>query len=589
MNNLITTLNSKFSHSSLAIRYLQKFVEEETYKPNLIEFTINQHVDDIVREIYEGNYDVIAFSCYIWNYEMILKIAEDLKTVSPEKKIIFGGPEVSYRPNEIMEKYKFVDYIISGEGEITYKELCEYIFLSKGKLCEIDGITYKDESVIENKPRALITDLDIVPFPYSDLIELENRKIYYESSRGCPFNCQYCLSSMTGRVRSFSIERVKKDLQFFIDKEVEQIKFVDRTFNADPKRALEIFKYLHENDNGVTNFHLEMVASLLDEETLEFLSTVRIGLFQFEIGVQTTNTDTIAAIKRNIEFVKISDRVKKLSEFKNIHLHLDLIAGLPHENYESFLNSFEDVYALRPEKLQLGFLKLLKGSGLRVNANEYGYIYSKQAPYEIFKNDYISFDELIKLKYLEEILEMYYNSGRFRNSLEMIIKNYYDRAVDFYIDFSMYWKENNLFDQPHKQIKLYQILKDYYEFRAFENLEGFSDIVKHDYFLNNQKAPFGVFNIENSKDFTNSCYDFVKDSGEIENMLEDTESVSPKALLKRLKFITYDYDVFKIISSDFKEVVKNNMIIMYDYHIEYKVFDKSKSIDITNYIKKRSD
>ena len=515
---------------------------------------------------------------------MTLKIAEDLKIVSPEMIIVFGGPEVSYKPEEIMKKYDFIDYIIAGEGELTYKALCEYICKSNVSLSSINGLTYRSKEITRNPDRTLISDLDIIPFPYDDLSDLENRKIYYESSRGCPFNCQYCLSSLTGRVRFFSLDRVKRDLKFFLDHELEQIKFVDRTFNANPKRALEIFKFLHDNDNGITNFHFEIVATLLDEETLKFLKEVRVGLFQFEIGVQTTNAETMSAIKRNIEFVKISETVEVLSSYKNIHLHLDLIAGLPYENYESFLNSFEDVYALRPEKLQLGFLKLLKGSGLRINSDMYGYVYSKQAPYEIFSNDYISFDELIKLKNFEEILELYYNSNRFRHSIEMTIKSHYNRAVDFYIDFSSYWKENGLFDKPHKLIKLYDILIEFYKEKVFENIDAFKELVKHDYFLNNQKAPFGVFDISNSKAFTKACYDFVKDFDKLRKWLEDAEGLSPKLLLKRLKFISFNYDILSMIKSDFTDIDSTDRIIMYDYHISYKIFEKSKVIDVTNYI-----
>lgn len=584
MNNLITTLNSKFSHSSLSVRYLQKFVEDEIYKPDIIEFTINQHVDDIVRAIYEGDYQMIAFSCYIWNYEMTLKIAEDIKMVSPETILIFGGPEVSYKPEDIMGEFGFIDYIISGEGELTYRDLCEHIFLNSKPLDSIRGLTYRNEVVISNESQELINNLDIVPFPYDDLSDLENRKIYYESSRGCPYNCQYCLSSMTGRLRFFSFERVKSDLKFFLDSEVEQIKFVDRTFNANPKRALEIFKFLHENDNGITNFHFEMVASLIDSDTLKFLEKVRTGLFQFEIGVQTTNDEAISAIDRNIEFKNISEIVKLLSSYKNIHLHLDLIAGLPYENYESFLNSFEDVYDLRPEKLQLGFLKLLKGSGLRINSDKYGYIYSKHAPYEVFKNDYISFNELISLKYLENILDSYYNSNYFKHSLDIIVKSHYNRAVEFYVEFSLYWKENRLFDKPHKHIRLYEILMEFYTKKEFSNLSAFKELVKHDYFSYNQKAPFGVFDISVSKSFTNSCYSFLKDSEELREWLIDSNNESPKSLLKRLKFINFDYDIFEIINLNSLNVQLKPTIVMYDYNVDNKTFDKSKSIDVTGYI-----
>ncbi|MBI9013595.1 MAG: DUF4080 domain-containing protein [Clostridiales bacterium] len=574
MKNLLLTLNSKYSHSSLAIRYLSQYVRDESFCPEIKEYTINQHVDDIVRDIFNKEYKVIAFSCYIWNYEMTLKIAEDIKTIDPSIVIIFGGPEVSYQSNDILMEYAFIDYIIFGEGELTYKELCEYLFLKQGSLENIKGIAYRGEKVIKTEDRELIKDLDCVPFPYETLEGLEFRKLYYESSRGCPFNCQYCLSSTTGHVRYFSLERVKQDLKFFLDRHVEQVKFVDRTFNANPKRALEIMKFIVEHDNKKTNFHFEIVASLLDEETIEYLKDVRVGLFQFEIGVQSTNQETITAIKRNVEFDRISNSVKRLSAHKNIHLHLDLIAGLPFENLTTFLNSFEDVYALQPEKLQLGFLKLLKGSGLRLNAKDHNYVFSKQAPYEIFYNKYITFKELIDLKFLEEIVELYYNSNRFINSLDMVIKKHYNRAVDFYLEFADYWKTNGLFDQPHKLIKLYEILIQFYQDKSYEGLDQFKEVMKFDYYLNNQKTPSTVFNMKEEKSFHNACYDYLK-------TLSSREK-SAKQWLKQVKFIMFKFDVLEYIASDYQDIKQTEQVLMYDYDVEYQVFYKSTYQDVTN-------
>lgn len=574
MKNLLVTLNSKYSHSSLAIRYLSQYVKNECYFPELKEYTINQHIDDIVRDIFNKDYKVISFSCYIWNYEMTLKIAEDIKTIDPTIIIVFGGPEVSYQSDEVLKEHHFIDYVIFGEGEETYKALCAYLFLDEGELNSLNGIAYRNEKIILNKSRNLINNLDEVPFPYENLDGLEFRKLYYESSRGCPFNCQYCLSSTTGHVRFFSLERVKKDLMFFIDRDVEQVKFVDRTFNADPRRALEIIKFIVENDNKITNFHFEIVASLLDEETIDYLKDVRVGLFQFEIGVQSTNEDTITAIKRNVNFERIAKSVRILSSYKNIHLHLDLIAGLPFENLKSFYASFEDVYALKPEKLQLGFLKLLKGSGLRLNANEYGYVYSKQAPYEIFYNNFISYRELIDLKFVEEIVELYYNSNRFINSLDMMVKKHYNRAVDFYLEFATYWKVNGLFDQPHKLIKLYDILIKFYEEKLFNGLMIFKEVMKLDYFINNQKAPSTVFDIKEDKVFHNACYDYLKNISSREK--------SAKQWLKQMKFVVFKIDIKKYIESSFEEIDSNDIVLMFDYAIDYQVFYKSTYVDVTN-------
>lgn len=574
MKNLLVTLNSKYSHSSLAIRYLSRYVKNETYAPEIKEYTINQHVDDIVRDIFDKDYSVISFSCYIWNYEMTLKIAEDIKTIDPNITIIFGGPEVSYQSDEILKQHDFIDYVIFGEGELTYKALCDYVFHGIGSPIDLDGIAYRDGQVLLNKSRALIENLDQVPFPYESLDGLEFRKLYYESSRGCPYNCQYCLSSTTGHVRFFSLDRVKSDLKFFIDRNVEQVKFVDRTFNANPKRALEIIKFIVENDNKITNFHFEIVASLLDEETISFLSHVRVGLFQFEIGVQSTNDQTITAIQRNVEFDRIASSVKQLSSYKNIHLHLDLIAGLPFENLETFYASFEDVYALRPEKLQLGFLKLLKGSGLRLNADDHGYVYSKQAPYEIFYNKYISYRQLINLKFVEEIVELYYNSNRFINSLDMMIKKHYNRAVDFYLEFASYWKTNGLFDQPHKLLKLYDILIGFYAYKDFEALDIFKEIMKFDYFLNNQKTPSSVFDMQEEKAFHNACYDYLKD--------RSTREKSAKKWLKQVKFVNFELDIVSFLETQYKEINRESIVLLFDYAVDYQVFYKSTYTDVTN-------
>lgn len=577
MKYLLTTLNAKFSHSSLALRYLKTYCKNEAFEPDIMEFTINQHVDDIVRTIMMHHYDVVVFSLYIWNYEMSLKIAEDLKTINPNIKIIFGGPEVSYEPKEILSDLPYVDIIIYGEGERSYFALM-HALESNNALDNLRGIVYRDGHLYETEKEPLIDNLDEIPFPYENLDGLDNRKIYYESSRGCPFNCQYCLSSTTGRVRYFSVERVKRDLQFFLDQAVDQVKFVDRTFNANPKRALEILKFLHENDNQKTNFHFEIVASLLNQETLEFLKQVRVGLFQFEIGVQTTNDETMAAIKRNIDFAQLSQAVVQLSSYQNIHLHLDLIAGLPFEPYDTFLNSFEQVMALQPEKLQLGFLKLLKGSGLRRNKELYGYVFSNQAPYEIFYNNYISYDELIQLKLVEEIVEIYYNSKRFSNALDMVIQKHYNRAVDFYIEFSQYWLENDLFEKPHKLSELYRFLKAFYIFKEFSSVDAFEEVLMYDYYENNPKLT-DLFDFYPDKHFNNQCYQFLKEQDFLEGDL------TPKQWLKRSRFIVFKLDILQYVHSKFEVEQWNENILMFDYQGGNKIFNRAIAYNVTDEIK----
>ncbi len=555
MKNLLATLNSKFTHSAISIRYLREFTRDKEYMPEIKEYTINEYIPDIIRDILKVDYDIICFSCYIWNIDMTLKIAEDIKRIYPNIIMILGGPEVSYGSDDIMKKHPFIDYIIEGEGELTYKELMEYLYYHNRDIRDIDGITYRLDKVYKNKKREYIKNLDIVPFPYETLEGLEHKKLYYESSRGCPYSCKYCLSSTTGRVRFFSLERVKKDLLFFIQRKVPQVKFVDRTFNTDRKRALDIFKFLHEHDNQITNFHFEIVGSLLDDETIEFLSTVRKGLFQFEIGVQSTNTDTISAISRHLDFKIIAEKTVKVASFNNIHLHLDLIAGLPYENYESFLNSFEEVYRLRPEQLQLGFLKLLKGSALRLEEDKYDYRYSSRAPYEIFSNKFISYKEITKLKYFEETLETYYNSNRFQNSIEMILKNY-DKAYKFYLELSEYFLENDLY-VSHKLIRLYEILIEFYQFKEFDYSDLFYEVVKHDYFIKNKKKTSHIFNEKDDKHFKNKCYDYLKPLVE-----------RPKERLREVNFVQFEYDILKYIESDYNEAISGEYTIFYDYAVE---------------------
>ena len=346
---------------------------------------------------------------------------------------------------------------------------------------------------------------------------------------------------------------------FFLERNVVQVKFVDRTFNADPRRALEILTFIHKNDTGITNFHFEIVASLLDESTMTFLENVRPGLFQFEIGVQTTHDETMVAIDRNINFVTLSDRVKRLSSYKNIHLHLDLIAGLPFESFDIFLNSFEEVYQLKPEMLQLGFLKVLKGSGLRINKEKYGYVFSNYAPYEIFYNAYISYEELSVLKDVEEMVETYFNNFRFRNSLAMIITRHYNRAVDFYLDLGRYFREKGYFDQPLKASFMYEVLLAFYVEKFNEDKEGFTAILKYDYYLNFKK-PLPLFEDENDKNFKNICYDLLK-----EKRIFSEEDLSPKLWLKRLAFVKFDRNIYDMIKSGFKKTEKEHMVVAFDY------------------------
>lgn len=458
MKVLLTTLNSKYIHTNLALRYLKRTIEDK-YDVELREFTINEHNSDILREVVTINADVIAFSCYIWNIEQILKLTSDIKKINSRVKIILGGPEVSYNAKEILETNSYIDYIISGEGEEAFPRLIAKI--NTGEMPEND-FSYQ---IVEN--------LENIKSPYEEFNEEEykNKLVYYETSRGCPFKCSYCLSSTTNGVRFFPIERVKEELVKFFKARVRTVKFLDRTFNINTNRTLELWKFIVENNiDSICHFEIEPI--LINDEMLEFLKTVPKGMFNFEIGIQTTNKETLRAIDRNDDVERAFEVIKKLKEYNNIHLHLDLIAGLPKENYESFKKSFNDVYSLGSEVIQLGFLKLLHGTKIRNNVEDEEYVFSNNTPYEIFNNRYISYDEILELKKIEHVLEVYKNSGRFENALRFLIPK---NPFEFYKSLADYWSGNGYFNRKVSGEETFDILNDYID------TEVFRDVLKLDY------------------------------------------------------------------------------------------------------------
>jgi radical SAM superfamily enzyme YgiQ (UPF0313 family) len=457
MKILLTTLNSKYVHSSLALKYLYASAENNRRSIDLLEFTINNEEDYIFTELLRKSYDVICFSCYIWNVEKTLYLAENVKKARPETKILLGGPEVSYDVIPFMSQHKFIDFIISGEGEAAFSEVAEALLSDDPEFDKIRGLTYRQEGKIFVNPAAPPLRFEAIPFPYLSLVCEEDKIMYYESSRGCPFRCSYCLSSLERMVRSLSMERVKSDLSYFIYKKVKQVKFLDRTFNWDRQRCLEIMRYLLSSDNGVTNFHFEMCGDLIDEPLLELLRDARPGLFQFEIGVQSTNEQALAACNRSSDFPKLAETVRRLRELDTIHIHLDLIAGLPYEDYSSFKKSFNDVYPLKGHNLQLGFLKLIKGAPIRDQAEEHGYIYRSKAPYEIISNKYLSSSSLIRLKKIENLLDLYYNRGGFRRTVDFAIENLAESPFDFYEELADYFYLKGFQHRSHKKEDLYRI------------------------------------------------------------------------------------------------------------------------------------
>ena len=463
MKILLAACNAKYIHSNLAVYDLQAYASEYTDHIILKEYTINQQKDDIMRDIYLEHPDVVCVSCYIWNISFVKELMADLAKILPDADFWAGGPEVSYDAEKFLSENPEFTGVMVGEGEETFQELSGY-YVKKNpeKLENITGICYRDgEKIIHNGWRQIM-DLSSIPFIYKDLSEFKNRIIYYESSRGCPFSCSYCLSSVDKKLRFRDIEMVKKELQFFIDHKVPQVKFVDRTFNCKHDHAMAIWKYINDHDNGVTNFHFEISADLLREEELQEMSTMRPGLIQLEIGVQSTNPDTIKAIHRTMDFEKLKGIVTRIHSFGNIHQHLDLIAGLPYEDYDSFRNSFNDVYALKPQQLQLGFLKVLKGSHMMEMCREYGIVYKNREPYEVLSTKWLDYDHVLKLKNVENMVEVYYNSGQFQKTLEYA-ESFFPDAFSIYEGLGIFYMEKGYGDVSHTRMRRYEILLEYLE------------------------------------------------------------------------------------------------------------------------------
>ena len=584
MKILLTTLNSKFIHTNLAIRYLNQMVKDiKDIDVDIREYTINNELDFILKDIYTNNYDVILFSTYIWNVNDIVKICNNLKKVRPDIKIALGGPEVTYDSEEAMKKYDFVDYILYGEGELIFRDFVKYL-IGNMKIEDVDGMVYrKGDKVITNKPMGLLENLDLIPSPYENLDkkEYENRIVYYETSRGCPFNCQYCLSSAMEGLRYFSIDRVKKDLKALIDAKVSQIKFIDRTFNANKKFAMDIMRFLMENDNDYTTYHFEVTAHLLTDDMLEFLKDCKEGLFQFEIGVQSTNEKVLESVGRRDDFGKLSHVVQKIASFRNIHQHLDLIAGLPHEDYSSFENSFNDVFNLGIEHLQLGFLKMIKGTGIRNQADEHEFRYKDYPPYEVLYNKYISYNEILKLKDIEEILEKYFNSKNFVLSMRYIIHNYYKESpFKFFEEFATYFDDNGYFNASQGKNQLYKILLDFYIEKVNVDNELFKEIVKYDYISlgKTSNVPAFMDKVE-VDDFKNRCHLFLQNEENILKYIPRFENTPAKQIIKYVHFEVFKYDILQLKEDITTKLQPKESIILFVYD-DKKVFEKSKSYTV---------
>lgn len=553
VRNLIVAINAKYIHSNLAIYSIRAYCKKCGINLDIAEFTINQKTDSMLKEIYKKKPDFIGFSCYIWNIEFVLKLAGEVKRVLPDVTIWLGGPEVSYDAANVIADNDFVDGVMIGEGEITFSRVIK-AYEKGDDVSQIPGVAVRGSIKVH---QAEYMNMDDIPFPYENFKDMEHRIIYYESSRGCPYSCSYCLSSVDKRVRFRSMELVKKELKVFIDANVPQVKFVDRTFNCDRKRTKEIWEFIRDNDNGITNFHFEISADIITDEEIELLHSLRPGLVQLEIGVQTTNEKTVQAIRRKMDFEKLSYVVNRIHETGNVHQHLDLIAGLPYEDYASFRNSFNDVYALKPEQLQLGFLKVLKGSYMQEQAYENDIVYSSYPPYEVLSTPWLPYSDVLRLKGVEEMVEVYYNSGQFVTTVKYMEK-FFDTPFDMFEYMAEYYEENGLYDCGHSRIARYNILID----ALGDRMERLPEIMTYDLYLreNMKTRPSFAVNLEEEYNRISAIY---TDEQNIRELLPEYEEYTTKQMQRMTHVDRFSFDILEFARSG--KINRQETYLLFDY------------------------
>lgn len=584
MKFLLAAINAKYIHSNLGVYSIKKYTDEKlsaqrilecqedqkhlSWEIEISEYTINHQMDEVLQDIYRRRPDVAAFSCYIWNIRYVLEIVRDLRQVCPDMGIWLGGPEVSYDAEDVLNREPSVDAVLIGEGEETFFRLVKRcLSIGQGQTPEfifakIPGTAFRNSSgaVVKTGPAPLMK-LDALPFPYGDLEGLKHRIIYYESSRGCPFSCSYCLSSIDKTVRFRNTDLVKQELFFFLEQQVPQVKFVDRTFNCRKEHSMEIWRFLKEHDNGITNFHFEISSDLLEEEELSLLKELRPGQIQLEIGIQTTNPETIRAIRRTMNLEKVRRAVERINGYQNIHQHLDLIAGLPYETCESFARSFNEVYKMEPEQLQLGFLKVLKGSLMEEMAAGFGLIYRRAAPYEVLSTSWLSFKEVIELKGVEEMVEVYYNSGQFRNTMKALSQEG-PSPFELYRGLAQYYGDNGLNGVSHSRLARYEILFSFIvKTKDRDGGERFRDLLMYDLYLR-----------ENVK----SRPSFARDPGEYKEAARQFfigEAQSP-VYLKDYEA----YDSRQISKMAHIEAMGDGTLILFDYKHRDPLFHNARAI-----------
>ena len=590
MRIVLTAINAKYIHSNLAVYSLRAYAAPYKDEIEIAEYTINQQMDDILIDIYKKKPDILCFSCYIWNLTYVEELIREVKKIFPNLSIWVGGPEVSYDAKDVLIRLPEVTGVMCGEGEETFLELLRYyhnnqktwvqsrhsiladdLWMSESvteavsetaaetarSLSQIAGIAYRNAEgeIIQNEWRKTI-DLSSVPFVYQDMDDFKNKIIYYESSRGCPFSCSYCLSSVDKCLRFRDLELVKKELQFFIDEEVPQVKFVDRTFNCKHQHAMEIWTYLMEHDKGITNFHFEVAADLLNEEEIQLIEKMRPGLIQLEIGVQSTNEETIREIRRTMKFSEVARIVKRINQNGNVHQHLDLIAGLPYEDIESFQESFDDVYRLHPEQLQLGFLKVLKGSYMEEMKDAYGLVYKSRPPYEVLYTKWLTYQDVLSLKMVEEMVEVYYNSGQFAYTLRHLEKEF-ESPFQLYLDLGNYYEEQKLHLVSHTRVARYEILLAFIKELNTGREEFYRELLTFDLYLreNAKNRPDFTGEYTVSKEFMNEFYER---EAEQHPYLKGYEKYDKRQLRKMTHIEEFHYNV---LGHGEKEKIR----ILFDY------------------------
>ena len=571
MKFLLAALNAKYIHSNPALYSLRAYAGEHNAElaqdVEIAEYTINQPLEEILADIYERKPDAAAFSCYIWNWKMISELIRELHQIMPELPIWLGGPEVSFDAEQLLEEYPFLTGIMVGEGEATFSELLGFYekknsgrysqqfqmqiaafwpgAVSQAGLDSIKGIVFRDpvsKKIVRTEQREL-TVIDSQPFFYQNMEGFENRIVYYESSRGCPFRCSYCLSSIDKKVRLRDMELVKKELQFFLDKKVPQVKFIDRTFNCNHRHAQEIWRYIQEHDNGVTNFHFEISADMLNGEELAILGKMRPGLVQLEIGVQSTNPKTLKEVRRFADLDKLRHAVVRIHAEHNIHVHLDLIAGLPYEGMDSFVRSFNDVYAMRPEQLQLGFLKVLKGSYMEEMASEYGLVYRKCPPYEVLYTKWLSYDDVIRLKKVEEMVELYYNSGQFTHILPVLVRRF-GSAFEMYDRLALFYQEKGYFVNSPARSRRYEVLLEFAEQEDAERIGLYRELAVYDMYLRENAKSRPAF-ASDQRSYYDRIAGFYREEEENRAYLPDYGEYQAKQLQRMTHLEIFEWPVDK--------------------------------------------